>query len=133
MASKLSMGPRRTPPDPGLRSTVELVRGHRCGLLDLLGIGKALSGKGRSTEEPPPPLLEIQPTRSFRDEDLVDSGMRGQPLLNRRALVTGEIVGDEIEIAVRIGLVDCLKQLQVPDGVARRSSQGHLLAVSNPQ
>ncbi len=48
---------RRASPDPGLRPPVELRSGDAGGLLNLLGIGKALPGERIAAEEPPPALL----------------------------------------------------------------------------
>lgn len=127
------MGPRTTSPDPGLGVTVELLGGERGCLLDLFGISKALVRKGGSPEEAPPPFLQVQPTGALGDEHLVDPGMRGQPLLNRRTLMTGEVVGDEVEIALRIVLLDRLEQPQVARGVPRRRGHGDLLPIPDPQ
>jgi hypothetical protein len=43
----------RPSPDPGLGSPVELGRSHTGRLLDLLGIGEALSGQSIAVEKPP--------------------------------------------------------------------------------
>jgi hypothetical protein len=50
----------RTSPDPWVGSLVELSGRHASGLLNLIGIGKALPRKGISTEEAPPALLQIE-------------------------------------------------------------------------
>jgi len=43
---------------------VELSGSHLCRLLNLVGIGKALTGQRIPTEETPPALLQIEPARS---------------------------------------------------------------------
>jgi DNA helicase-2/ATP-dependent DNA helicase PcrA len=50
----------RASPDPRLGSEIELSGRHAGGLLDLLGIGKALPSQGIAAEEPPPALLALR-------------------------------------------------------------------------
>src|SRR5205809_592522 len=61
---------RRTSPEPGFGPQVELSGGNAGGLLDLLGIGKALPRQGITAEEAPPALLEIEPARSGGNENV---------------------------------------------------------------
>ena len=49
------------PPDPGLRSPVELRGRHAPGQVNLARVGKALAGEGIAAEEPPPAFLEVEP------------------------------------------------------------------------
>jgi hypothetical protein len=51
----------RPTPDPGLSPQVELPGGEAGGLLDLIGIGKALPSQSVATEQAPPALLQVQP------------------------------------------------------------------------
>src|SRR2546430_2340752 len=48
---------RRASPTPGLGSQIELSSGDAGGLLDLRGVGKALSSQRITPEEAPPALL----------------------------------------------------------------------------
>ena len=48
--------PGRTTPHPGFGAQIELSRRDTRGLLDLVGIGKALPGKRIAAEEAPPAL-----------------------------------------------------------------------------
>src|SRR5437588_7021238 len=80
-----------TPPDPGLGVCIELHGRDAGGLLDLLGIGKALPGQRIAAEEPPPALLEVEPTRSRGDEDVMDALMVFQPGTRLETGVTTEI------------------------------------------
>jgi hypothetical protein len=66
---------------------VELLGSYPRGQLDLLRIGKALSCEGFSSKQPPPRLLEVEPARPYRDEDLLHSRVFLQPLSDGRTLV----------------------------------------------
>ena len=89
--------PRQAAPDPGLRPALELSGGHPSGMVDLasIGIGKGLPGEGFAAEEAPPPCLQIEPAGADRDADLLPARMGRAPLLDRWALVSGPVVGDE--------------------------------------
>jgi hypothetical protein len=93
---------RRTSPDPGLSPQVELRGGDASGLLNLLGIGKALPGESVAAEEAPPALLQIEPARSGRDEDVMEAGMLFQPSARLEAIVTGEVIGNHEDVASRV-------------------------------
>jgi hypothetical protein len=58
----------RTSPHPGFGSQIELSGRNASGLLNLIGIGKALPRKGITTEEAPPALLQVKPAGSFGNE-----------------------------------------------------------------
>ena len=59
--------------------------------------------------------------------------MGRQPLLNGPTGVAGEIVADQMELALRIGLVNYCEELEVADRIARRSREGHFPSVTHPQ
>ena len=69
----------RTSPDPGLGSPVELRGGDTHGLLNLSGIGKALSSQGITAKKAPPPFLQIEPARSCGNEDVLETWMVRKP------------------------------------------------------
>jgi hypothetical protein len=71
-------------------------------LLDLFGIGKALTSQGITAEEPPPALLQVEPAGSSGNEDVMDAWMPFQPGARLQAVVTAQIVGDDEEISSRI-------------------------------
>jgi hypothetical protein len=123
----------RPSPDPGLGAPVELSRRHTGGLLDLLVIGKTLAGQGIAAEEAPPALLQIEPTGSSRNKDVMDAQMPLQPGARLQAAMTREIVRDNEDVPVRIVRFDLFEQLNVPFGVTRGSATGDLLAVTHPQ
>ena len=55
-AAIMAMVLGRTSPDPRVGSPVELSGGDPRGLLNLIGVGKALSSQGIAAEEAPPAL-----------------------------------------------------------------------------
>jgi hypothetical protein len=87
---------------------IELFGGYPRSQFDLLVVSKVLPGQGFSAEHPPPCLLQVQPGCPLRDEHLLYSRMDGQPLPDRRALMTGEVVGNEIDVSGWIRLLDHL-------------------------
>lgn len=90
---------RRTSPDPGLGSPVELSGRHTGGLGDLFGIGKALPSERVAAEQAPPAFLQIELARSGGDEHVMDAGVIEQPGTRLQAVVTTEIVGDDEQVA----------------------------------
>jgi hypothetical protein len=112
---------------------VELVGSYPRGQLDLLRIGKALSCQGFSSKQPPPRLLEVEPARPYRDEDLLHSGVFLQPLSDGWTLVARKVVGYKVKVAFGVCLGNRFEQPQVSFGVARRSGERESLAVSHPQ
>jgi hypothetical protein len=108
----------RASPDPGLSPQVELSGGDAGGLLNLLGIGKALASQGIAAEESPPALLEIEPARSGGNEDLLDAWMPFQPGAGLQAVMTAEIVGDDGDIARGVVGFDVDEQSDVPFRIA---------------
>ena len=68
------------------------------GLLNLLGIGKALPGERIAAEEAPPALLQVEPAGPGRNEDMVEAWMPFKRGARLQAGVTGEIIGDDEEI-----------------------------------
>ena len=108
----------RAPPDPWFGPQVELSSRDAGGLLDFLGIGKALPSQRIAAEEAPPALLQIEPTCSGRNEDLLDARMLFQPGACLQAVVTTEIIGDDEDIAGRIISFDVGQQSNVALGIA---------------
>jgi hypothetical protein len=123
----------RSSPDPRLGSMVELSRGNARGLLDFVWVGKALPGQGIAAEEPPPALLQVEPARSCRNEDLVEPWMLGEPGPRLSTAVAGEIVSDDVNVPVGIVGFDALKQSYVVRRVARSGASGQFLAIAYAQ
>ncbi len=109
---------RWTSPDPGPGPQVELRRRDASGLLNLLRIGKALPGERIATEESPPALLQIEPARSGGNEDLLDAWMPFQPGARLQAVMTAEIVGDDVDIACGVVGFDVDEESDVPFRIA---------------
>ena len=122
---------RRTSPEPGFGPQVELSGGNAGGLLDLLGIGKALPRQGITAEEAPPALLEIEPARSGGNENVMDAWMRFQPGACLKTVVTTEVIRDDVDIASRIVGFNVGQQRDVAFGVARSGTAGQLLAIAH--
>jgi hypothetical protein len=120
---------RRAAPDPRLGVPIELgsCQTHHVG--DVLMVGEGLSSKGFAAEQTPPALDQVEPGGAHRDEDLLEPRMRGQPVANGTAAVTGEVVGDEVEIPVGKGVVQPLQQRKVAGGIAREGGLRQRLPV----
>jgi hypothetical protein len=95
--------------------------------------GKTLASKGIAAEEPPPPLLQVQPTGPFGNEDVLDAWMVGQPGARFLAVMTAQIVRDNENVPLRIVRFDLFEQLNGVFGVPRGSATGDLLPVTYPQ
>ena len=91
--------PGRTPPNPGPGAPIELSGGDAGRLLDFLGIGKTLPGERITAEEAPPALLQIEPTGSRGDEELMEAWMRFQPGTGLEAVMAASVIGDNEEVA----------------------------------
>jgi hypothetical protein len=110
-----------TPPDPGMGVAIELVGGHAGGERDLGAIGETLTGVRRAPQEPPPGFDQVEPTGPDGEEDLLDTRMGGEPRTNGTAGVAGvagEMVGDEVEVALRVVLIKRPHHLQIASGIA---------------
>lgn len=129
----MSAGRGRPSPDPGFGPSIELLRGHTPGQIDFTRVGKALAREGITTEEPPPPLLQIQPTRPFRNEDVLEPWMLCQPGACLQAVVTAQIVGNNENIASGIVGFNQLQEFDVVRRVARGSTSGQSFAIAHAQ
>src|SRR5438132_7814919 len=109
----------RSAPDPGLGAPIQLLGRDPGGLLDLLGISKALTSQRITAEEPPPPLLQIEPARSRRNEDVVNARMLFQPGARLQTEVTAEIVADDEDLSPGVVGFDVGQKCNVAFGVAR--------------
>jgi hypothetical protein len=69
----------RSTPDPRLGSSIELSGRDARGLLNLIRIGKALPGKRIAAKEATPAFLQVQPARSFWNEDVMETRMLSHP------------------------------------------------------
>src|SRR5262249_31122529 len=118
---------RWAPPDPGVGSGVEVLRGNARRLVDLLGIGEVLAGEGLAAEEAPRAFLQDEPAGPRRERDRVDARMLPQPLLDGRTGVAGEVVTDQVQVAGGIGGGERLEEVQIAGGVACGSGEGEFL------
>ena len=88
-------------PDPGPGAFVELGGGHPGGVGDLVGVGEVLPGQRLAPEDPPPAFLEVEPAGALGDEGVPDAGMTFQPGPGALAVVAGEVIGDNHDLASR--------------------------------
>lgn len=132
-AAEMSAGLGRPPPNPGFRPVVTLLRRHLHRLFNLTGIGETLARQLITTEEAPPAFLEIEPTRPFRDEDVLEPWMLCQPGVRLQTIVTAQIVGDDENIPRGIVRFDGLEQLDVVFRITRSRTARDLLTIADAQ
>ncbi len=118
-------------PDPGVGPPIELRSSDAGGLLNLFGIGKALPSECVTTEEPPPALLQIEPTRSGGNKDVMDARMIGQPGACLEAGMTAEIVSDHKDVSRWVVSFDVGQQGNVAFGIARSGTASQFFAIAH--
>ena len=123
----------RASPDPRVGSPVELSGRDARGLLNLVGIGKALSSQRIAAEEAPPALLQVEPAGSGGNKDLMEPRVLSQPGAGLGAVMAGEIVSDNENVARHVVGFDSSKQGDVVGRVARGSTPGQFLAITHAQ
>src|SRR5215204_1616934 len=125
------MSPRsgRATPHPRFRFAIQLSGGDSRRLIYLVAVGEVHPGESVSPEQPPPHLDEVQPRRALRDERMLYSGRIFEPLLDQGALVSFQVVGDQVDDPFRDGALYLLEQLYVALGVPGAGSEGQRLAV----
>jgi len=123
----------RSSPHPRLGSVIELRSSNLHRALDLTSIGKALTSKGISPEQAPPALLEIEPTGSFGNKDVLNAWVLRKPGASFQAVMTAQVVGDDEDIASWIVCFDVLEQLNIILGITRSGTSGKFFAITNPQ
>src|SRR5262249_17520480 len=97
-------------PDPGPGAGVELGGGDLGGVGDLVGVSEGLPGQGGLAEDPPPAFLQVQPAGALGDEGVPDAGMAFQPGPGVLAVVAGEVIGDDHDLAGRVGVLHLLQE-----------------------
>src|SRR5258708_6220716 len=118
----------RPPPHPRLGSMVELYRSHLHGSFNLISIGETLPGKGITTEEPPPAFLEVEPTGTLGNEDVLNAWMIHQPGTGFQAVMAAEIVRDNENVPCGVVGFDVLEQFDIVLRIARSRAACDLLA-----
>jgi len=121
----------RSSPDPGLGPPIELHGRYAGGALDLVSIGKALSGERIAPKQTPPALLQVEPACSSRNEDLMEARMLDQPSAGLGTVMTGEVVSDDEDVTCRIVGFDSSQQANVVRRVARGGALRQLLAIAH--
>ena len=64
-----------------------------------ISVSKTLTRQRIAPEQAPPALLHIEPARPSRKEEVMDAWMTFQPRAGLQAGVTGEMIGDDEEVA----------------------------------
>lgn len=123
----------RAAPDPGMGASIELTGGNARGERDLSAVGETLTGIGRPAQEAPPALDQVQPGGADRNEDLMDPRVGREPVADGSAGVAGEIVRNQIQVAVRVVALKGAQQFQIARGVACGSWLGEDLPVAHAQ
>jgi len=128
------MGPGRASPDPGLGVAIEMLSRAPGHISNIVIIGQRLSCEGFAPEDPPPALDQIQPRRSHWNEGVLNAGMGVEPFPDRPAGVAGQVVGDQVQVPARIGVVQRLPLSLFPsaryiltadsDGTSKRLATG---------
>ncbi len=117
-ASRRAVWRGRTAPDPGRGVAIELGGSDAGGVGDVLSVGQRDAGKGFAAEEPPPALDEVELGSANRDEGVLDARMVGQPVPNRATALARQVVRHQIEVALRIRLVQRLEHGEIARRVA---------------
>ena len=112
---------------------IELGRGESSDVGDIVGVSEGLAGKRFTAEDPPPALDEVEPSGAYRNEGLLNAGMRGEPVANGATAVAGEVVRDKVQISVRKGVRQRLERREVASGVARRGGLREDLPIAHTE
>src|SRR5262249_25493536 len=76
---------------------------------------------------------QVEPACARGDEDVVQARMRLHPGPRLQAVVTGQVIGDQIEVPPGMVRFDSGQERDVLFGVARGRTPRQLLAVADPQ
>ena len=121
------------PPDPGLGVGIEVLGREMCGDGQVLVIGEVLAREGFAPKDVPPTFDQVKPGGAHRKGEGVHPPVLGKPVLDGWTGVTGEVIGDEIEVTGRIGLRHGGEQGQIAGGIARECRLGEDLPVLDPE
>ncbi len=123
----------RPSPDPGLSASIELRRGDPPGLIDFTWVGKILASQRITPKEPPPALLQVEPTGSFGDEDLVDAWMLDEPGIGLRTQVARQVVRDHKDVSFGVISLDVSQESNIAFGIARGRTASQFFPIPDPQ
>ena len=124
---------RWAPPDPGTGAGIELVRGQTRRNGQVLVIGEILAREGFAPKDAPPPFDQVEPGGAYGKGARVHTRVFREPVLDGLAGMTREIIRNQIEVTVRVGLRHRCKQGEIAGGVARGRGLGEDLPVMDPQ
>lgn len=132
-ATKLAVQSGWTSPDPRAGVAIKLGGSDARGIRDVVVVGQGRTGERLASEEAPPPFNQIEPGGADRNEGVLNARMSRQPVLNGATGVAGEIVGNQVQVTLRIRLVEGLQQREVASGVARGCRLGEHVAVPHAE
>src|SRR5260370_4912104 len=124
---------RWSPPDPGAGVTVELSGGDAGGVGDVVGVGQRRTGEGFAPEKAPPALDEVEPGGADRNEGVLDPRVGSEPVPDGTTGAAGQVVGNQVQVAVGRGVVDRLHQTHIAREGARGSGLGQHLPRAHAQ
>jgi hypothetical protein len=104
---------RRSSPDPRLGPTVQLHGGDAGSSLNFFGISERLTSQRITAIESPPAFLHIQPACPLWNEHLMQALMVLQPRSGCFAVMTAQIIGDDVDISPGVGRLDLLQHQDV--------------------
>jgi hypothetical protein len=118
-------------PDPGLGMTIEVLGGDTGDEGNIVLISQRLPREGLAPEDAPPSLDQIEPRGTHRNKGVLDARMGFEPLPDGTTGVAGQVIGNQVEVASRIGAVQRLEQVEVARRVAGTRGLGQRLAVAD--
>jgi hypothetical protein len=128
-ATELPWRGRRPTPDPGLGMPIEVGGGELGNNGNVFAGGQGGAGKGFAAKDAPPAFDQIQPGRADRNKGVLDARMVCQPFPNRTTAVAGKVVGNQMQLALRIRLVKRLQQREVASRIAGERRLREYLAI----
>jgi hypothetical protein len=102
----------RVLPDPGFCSVIKLSRSSAGGVFNFEMVSEGLTSKCFAAEQTPTALLQVEPTGGLRNRYLMHTRMVYQPEPNWSAGVTGQVISNQVQLPVGIGLVNSVEQLR---------------------
>jgi hypothetical protein len=72
-----------------------------------------LTSQSITSIEPPPAFLQIEPTGTLWNENLMKPRMIQQPRRGCPAVMTAQVIGDDVDISFRVSRFDLLQHQDV--------------------
>lgn len=127
------MGLWRTTPDPGRGVAIEMRGGDLGHISNVMIISQRLPGEGFAPKDAPPALNQVEPGRAHWNEGMLDARMSFEPLADRAAAVTRQVIGNQVDVSRQVSAVQGLEQIEVATGITGASRLGQDLPIADPQ